>query len=415
LTTATLDNGLRVVVNPDPWVSGVAVNLWYDVGSFHEQAGKTGFAHLFEHLMFSGSAHVGPGEFDLGLQEIGGTSNASTSFDNTNYYEVVPAAGVELALWMEADRLSSLLEGVDQTNLDTQREVVKEEKRQRYDNVPYGDCFDRIMKLVFPAGHPYAHLPIGSMEDLDHASLDDVHQFFHHHYTPTNLILGLSGAIQPETAIGLVRRHFGDIPAGTTPTLPNTPMLAPMTDLRRETVESDVPQDVLYCCWLVPPNTDETTDPLGLDLAMLSGSMTSRLHEALVRPGLADTADAFDLGLSHGNSLVVASVACAESVSLATLEEATMQAWGDFCDQGPTEDELERVKKNEERDFLLDCATPKARAEHLCEACGLYGDPDELNRHLDIVDALDTTATAKVARQWLRPEQRATLTYRRQR
>ncbi|MDR0416591.1 MAG: insulinase family protein, partial [Propionibacteriaceae bacterium] len=167
-----LDNGLRVVVSPDPWVPVVAVNLWYDVGSAHESPGRTGFAHLFEHLMFAGAADVGPGEHLGALQALGGEVNATTSFDRTNYFETVPAGAAELALWYEAQRLGSLLEAVDQTVLDTEREVVKEEKRQRYDNVPYGDVMELILGQVFPEGHPYRHTVIGSMDDLNAAGVE---------------------------------------------------------------------------------------------------------------------------------------------------------------------------------------------------------------------------------------------------
>ncbi len=415
LATTRLDNGLRVAVSPDPWVSGVAVNLWYGVGSAHETAGKTGFAHLFEHLMFSGSAQVAPGEFDSLLQAIGGSSNASTSFDATTYYELVPQTGLELALWLEADRLSSLLDRVDEGNLATQREVVKEEKRQRYDNVPYGDAFERIMGLAFPSGHPYAHLPIGSMDDLDRAELADVQDFFHRFYAPDNLVLTLTGAVTAEEGIDLVERHFGAIASPGTPPDPAVDALPPLTGSPRVTAEAEVPQDAVYCCWLVPPVADDSNDPLNLGLTVLAGSMTSRLYQAVVRTGLADSVDVFDMGLARGNSLVVASAACAESVTPEALEEAMMTAWDRFVRQGPTEAELERAKKAEDRDYLLDCAHIRSRADHICAAWDLFGQAEEFNRHLDAIHALTPGQVAEEAGRWLRPENRAVLTYRRPR
>ncbi|NLA30139.1 MAG: insulinase family protein, partial [Propionibacterium sp.] len=168
----TLDNGLRVLTNPDPMAPGVAVNLWYRVGSADERPGATGFAHLFEHLMFAGSAHVASGEHLATIQSVGGSANATTSFDRTNYFETVGPQALELALWLEADRMGSL--DVDEQNLQTQRDVVKEEKRQRYDNVPYGDQLELLLRLNFPENHPYAHPAIGSMADLDAATLNDV-------------------------------------------------------------------------------------------------------------------------------------------------------------------------------------------------------------------------------------------------
>ncbi|MGI5951992.1 MAG: M16 family metallopeptidase, partial [Brooklawnia sp.] len=189
-----LDNGLRVLVNPDPQAPGVAVNLWYRVGSADEPEGATGFAHLFEHLMFAGSANVASGEHLATVQAVGGSANATTSFDRTNYFETLGPEALELALWLEADRMASL--NVDQVNLDTQREVVKEEKRQRYDNVPYGDMLELLLQLNFPAGHPYDHPAIGSMADLDAATLADVQQFYQRWYQPSGAVLTLSGPIE---------------------------------------------------------------------------------------------------------------------------------------------------------------------------------------------------------------------------
>jgi len=412
LRTTTTSNGIKVVVNPDPWVSGVAVNLWYDVGSVHEQAGKTGFAHLFEHLMFSGSAHVASGEHLGVLQNIGGNANATTSFDRTNYFETVPRGGLELALWLEADRLASLLDSVDQTNLDTQREVVKEEKRQRYDNVPYGNAFPELMKLSFPDGHPYAHMPIGSMDDLDQATLADVHDFFHRHYSPDNLILTLSGDIQPDEGFALVETYFHDIaPAGPTPA-PDLDPLSGLTGIPRLELTADVPQDVVYCSWIVPPVAADEADPLSVGLSILSGSMTSRLHEQLVRTNLADSVDAFDLGLKHANSLVVATAACAGSTSPEVVEAAMMTTWEQFCAEGPRADELDRAKKAETRQFLADLASIDDRADHISASWSLFGDPAEINRHLDVINALTAADINRVFTTWMTPSQRAVLTYR---
>ena len=170
----TLDNGLRVIVAPDHLAPVVAINIWYVVGSRHEQPGRTGFAHLFEHFMFQGSRHVTKAEHFSIIQSAGGVNNATTYFDRTNYFETLPSHQLELALWLEADRMATLLDALDQENLDNQREVVKNEKRQSYDNRPYGSFYEKLMAAVFPPDHPYHHTPIGSMEDLDAASLDDV-------------------------------------------------------------------------------------------------------------------------------------------------------------------------------------------------------------------------------------------------
>ncbi len=174
----TLSNGLRVIIAPDRVAPVVAINLWYDVGSKHEQPGKTGFAHLFEHFMFQGSRHVAKAEHLSIVQGAGGVLNATTYFDRTNYFETLPSHQVELGLWLEADRMATLLDAMSQENLDNQRDVVKNEKRQSYDNRPYGSFYEKLMAAVFPPGHPYHHTPIGSMEDLDNGSLEDVEAFF---------------------------------------------------------------------------------------------------------------------------------------------------------------------------------------------------------------------------------------------
>lgn len=413
LQTATMPNGIRVAINPDPWVSGVALNLWYGVGSVHEVPGKTGFAHLFEHLMFSGSAQVGSGEH-LGLiQAMGGSCNATTSFDRTNYFETVPLGGLDLALWLEAERLSSLLDRVDQVNVDTQREVVKEEKRQRYDNQPYGNAFPEIMKFLFPAEHRYAHMPIGSMEDLDQATLDDVHGFFHRHYNPGNLILTLSGAIDPDQGFELVNTYFGEIPGREVHGFSQSPLVS-LEGIPRLELRGDVPQDLVYCCWLAPAIADDSNDPIGLGLSILADSMTSRLHTDLVRNNIADSVDTFDIGLAHGNTVIMATAACSESVSPQIVEDAMMTTWSRFCEQGPTDAELHRAKKAEDRDYLSELSSIENRADHISASWQLFSDPTEINRHLSIIHALTAEDIRQQFQTWLRPDNRAVVTYRRQ-
>src|SRR3954454_1029057 len=221
LAERTLPNGLRVLVSEDHTVPNVAVNLWVGVGSRHESPGRTGFAHLFEHLMFQGSRNVRSGEHFEALMAEGGRLNATTWFDRTNYFETVPTGAVELALWLEADRHGRLLDAVTQQNLDNQRDVVKEEKRQRYDNQPYGNALIDVYAAVFPEGHPYHHSTIGSMEDLDAASLDDVHAFFRAHYGPDNTVITLCGDLGPEQGFELVERYFGDLEPRAAPRRPD--------------------------------------------------------------------------------------------------------------------------------------------------------------------------------------------------
>jgi predicted Zn-dependent peptidase len=218
-----LPNGLFVTLSEDHTAPLVAVNLWYHVGSANERAGRTGFAHLFEHMLFQGSANVAANEhFEL-IQRAGGTLNGSTWLDRTNYFETVPSNQLALALWLEADRMGRLLPAMTQQKLDTQRDVVKNERRWSVDNQPYGTWWEKLPALSFPPEHPFHHSLIGSMEDLSEASLDDIAQFFATYYTPDNAVLSIAGDFDPDAARRLVEEYFGPIPRGT-----NRPPLPPM-------------------------------------------------------------------------------------------------------------------------------------------------------------------------------------------
>ncbi len=212
-----LANGLDVVLHPDRALPLVAVNLWYHVGSKNERPGRTGFAHLFEHMLFQGSAHVGTNDHFRHLQRIGGVANGSTWYDRTNYYETVPAQELELALWLESDRMGFLLPALDQAKLDNQRDVVMNERRQRVDNQPYGRPYERLFELLVPSDHPYHWPVIGTMEDIAAATLDDVRAFFRTWYVPNNAVLTIAGDFEPAAALDRVERWFGEIPAGPAP------------------------------------------------------------------------------------------------------------------------------------------------------------------------------------------------------
>jgi zinc protease len=242
IETAQLDNGLRVVVSEDRTAPVVAVNLWYDVGSRHEPAGQTGFAHLFEHLMFEGSVNVAKTEHMKLVQGNGGTLNATTNPDRTNYFETIPAEHLELALWLEADRMGGLVPALTQETLDNQREVVKNERRQRYDNVPYGDAWLRLLPLLYPPRHPYHHATIGSMEDLNAADLATFQDFHGTYYAPNNAVLSVVGDAQPGEVFALADKYFGAIPPRPDiPAAPDGRRVAATGVPARETVVADVP------------------------------------------------------------------------------------------------------------------------------------------------------------------------------
>src|SRR5699024_8592847 len=276
-----LDNGLRVVVSPDHAVPSVAVNLWYDVGSRHEQLGRTGFAHLFEHLMFQGSANVAAGDHFKLLQSAGASLNATTWFDRTNYFAALPTGGLELALWLESDRMASL--AVTAENFETQREVVKEEKRQRYDNVPYGDVTELLVGLTFPHDHPYGHTTIGSMADLDAAELSDVQAFFDRHYMPSNAVLTVVGDVTDARAVEAAERHFGPIPSTPPPPAPQAGPLPPLTGIPRAEARDDVPAEAVHFSFRLPARDTVEFDALDLAFTVLGHGQTSRLHRRLVR------------------------------------------------------------------------------------------------------------------------------------
>ncbi len=273
ITQTVLGNGLRVIASPDHNAPSVAVNLWYDVGSRHEQPGRTGFAHLFEHIMFQGSANVAAGQHIGLMQAAGAMVNATTSMDRTNYFETLPTGGADLALWLEADRMGTLLDALTQENLDTQREVVKEEKRQRYDNVPYGDAMQRLIELTFPPEHPYGHTTIGSMDDLNAATLEDVRAFFGSHYLPNNAVLTIAGDLEPQDAFARAERYFGALAPDIDPADPIETPLPQITGLPQDEISAAVPADAIYLTWRLP-----TRDTAAFDAADLAcrSSVTGR-------------------------------------------------------------------------------------------------------------------------------------------
>src|SRR3954463_11338928 len=283
-TEHRLANGLRVVLSEDHLTPVAAVCLWYDVGSRHEVGGRTGLAHLFEHLMFQGSASVkGNGHFEL-VQAAGGSLNGTTSFERTNYFETMPAHQLELALWLEADRMGSLLAALDQESLDNQREVVKNERRQRYDNVPYGTAFERLTALAYPDGHPYHHTPIGSMADLDAASLQDAQEFFRTYYAPNNAVLAVVGDIDPEQTLAWIEKYFGSLKSHDAKPRPRDGSL-PETigEQLREVVEEEVPARALMAAYRLPHDGTRACDAADLALPVLGGGESSRLYNRLVR------------------------------------------------------------------------------------------------------------------------------------
>ncbi len=408
----TLGNGLRVIASPDHVAPSVAVNLWYDVGSRHEEPGRTGFAHLFEHVMFQGSAHVGSGQHIALMQAAGASVNATTWFDRTNYFEALPAGGLDLALWLEADRMGTLLDALTQESLDNQREVVKEEKRQRYDNVPYGDVMERLTTMTFPADHPYGHTTIGSMDDLNAATLDDVQTFFRAHYMPNNAVLSIVGDVDVETAFAKAEHYFGHLPAGPLPPKPVNTSLPPLSGQPRVETSADVPADAVYFTWRLPPRGTASFDAIDLAFTVLGQGQTSRLHQSLVRSTeLAEGSGASTMGLIGGNSFGFAYARARDGVALDVVEEALVGEVDRLVADGPTDRELQRAKAQYERHWLHELARVDSRADAFGEFATLEHEPERVNTRLAEVQAISRADLVDAIGSWLRSDQRATLIY----
>jgi predicted Zn-dependent peptidase len=408
----TLANGLRVVVSPDQSVPVVTVNLWVDVGSRHEVPGRTGFAHLFEHLMFQGSRHVASGEHFTRLMAEGGRLNATTWFDRTNYFETVPKGAYELALWMEADRHGYLLDAVNQENLDNQRDVVKEEKRQRYDNVPYGTALIEVYAAAFPPEHPYHHPTIGSMEDLDGASLEDVHAFFRRYYGPNNTVLTLVGDLTPEEGFAAAERYFGGLPASAQPSRAPLPQLEPIASPVHVERPGNVPNDRLHLAFRLP--VDHTPEFFAASLAVdvLGGLTSSRLNRRLVRrERLANAVQAHAMGFVDGVSLGFLVVDVADGADPGAAEAVVVEELARFADEGPTEGELEAAYAQAERAWLSALASQEERADLISQAVLLHDDAEFVNTYLDRLAAVTATEVQAAAAQWLTPASRAVVAH----
>ncbi len=412
LAERTLANGLRVIVSEDHTVPTVAVNLWVGVGSRHESPGHTGFAHLFEHLMFQGSRNVGSGEHFSALMDEGARLNATTWFDRTNYFETVPTGAMELALWLEADRHGHLLDAVTQENLDNQRDVVKEEKRQRYDNVPYGAALIDIYATAFPEDHPYHHPTIGSMEDLDAATLEDVHAFYRAHYGPNNTVLTLVGDVTPDEGFAAAERYFGSLEPIEVEPRPRQSQLPPLSAPVRVDRVGNVPNDRIYLAFRVP--VDTTPDYLACSIAVdvLGGLDTSRLMRRLVRTDeTAVAVGGWTMGLVDGVGLASITVDIAEGADPEAAEAAACEEISRFIAEGPDAAELESVVADTERSWLSALASIEERADHISHHALLTGDPDYVNSFVDRLRRVTAEDVRAAAAVWLDPRSRAVVRY----
>jgi predicted Zn-dependent peptidase len=409
-----LPNGLRLIISEDHLAPVAAVNVWYAVGSKHEEPGKTGFAHLFEHVMFQGSAHVGKAEHIALVQAAGGTMNGTTWLDRTNYFETMPSHQLELALWLEADRMGTLLDALSQENLDNQREVVKNEKRWSYDNRPYGSWNEKMLGAVFPPEHPYHHPTIGSMDDLDAASVEDVSAFFRLHYAPNNAVLSVVGDVDPEAVRAWVEKYFGSIPANA-----NLPVALPEMGLPptlgseiREIVPDRVPLPRIYWGFRGPVFGDPRLDALDLAGQILAGGKGSRLHKRLVRDErLAQDVALFSMGLVSGGSVTAGWATARPGVDLVRLETAFWEELERLGRELVSEDELERAKALTEADELGALQRVDEKADRLSMYATLFDDADMINRILPRYLSTTAEQIRDVSAAVFVPDNRVVLTY----
>ncbi len=412
-TDERLANGLRLIIAVDRLAPVVAVNLWYDVGSKHEVEGKTGFAHLFEHVMFQGSRDVGKAEHMSIVQGAGGTMNGSTWLDRTNYYETLPSHQAELALWLEANRMGTLLDALNQENLDNQREVVKNEKRWSYDNRPYGSVYEKIQGHIFPPGHPYHHVTIGSMEDLDAASVEDVSAFFRTYYAPNNAVLSVVGDVEPGEIRAWTERYFGGIPAN--PDIPKLGDLSLPPTLGgeiRETVYDQVPLPRVHVGYRAPAFGDPRLDALDIAAQVLAGGKGSRLHRRLVRDErIAQDIVLAPLGFVGGASMVIGWATVRPGIPVERVENAFHEELERLGRELVSDDELARARALIETEELGGLSRVEERADRLSMYATLFDDPDLINQMLPRYLAVTAEQIRDAAAETFRADNRVVVTY----
>jgi zinc protease len=397
-----LDNGLTVIVHEDHKAPIVAINTWYHVGSKNEKPGKTGFAHLFEHLMFGGSEHA-PGRYIDGMERIGATDlNGTTNSDRTNYFENVPTSAVDFTLWMESDRMGHLLGSLDQKTLDLQRGVVQNEKRQG-ENQPYGVTEQLLTQNTYPVGHPYSWTTIGDMADLDAASMKDVQEWFRTYYGPSNVVLVLAGDIDAKTAREKVTKYFGDIPAGP-PVAHQQVWIAKMTGTHRQVVQDRVPQARIYKVWNIPEYGSAEADYLDLVSDCLSSGKSSRFYKRLVyEDQIATEAAAFtDLQEIGGQFYVRATARPGQSI--VQVEKELDEELARFLKNGPTPDEMQRVKTQYQAHLIRGIERIGGfggKSDRLAQSQVFRGSPDAYKISLKRVQLATAEDLRAAAQKWL--------------
>ena len=406
----TLPNGLEVILHVDRSTPIVAVNSWYKVGSGDEKPGRTGFAHLFEHVMFMGSEHVPVGKFDEWLEAAGANNNGSTSFERTNYYETGPSNALPLMLWLGADRMGWLLPTMDLAKLDLQRDVVKNERRQSVDNAPYGRSFETILAALFPSSHPYSWPVIGSLTDLSAASVDDVKEFFRKYYAPNNASIAIAGDFNPDSAKVWVRKYFGTVPRN-----PDAPVRAtlPARTSRKDTVlvqEDRVQLPRAYYAWHGVKGFHADEPALDALVAILAGGKSSRLYRTLVyEKQIAQDVSMSDQA-SKLDGVILLSATAKPGVHPSAIAAEFDAAIRRVVDDGVTERELTRQKNGIRAGVLDEISTVLGKADRLNYYNYFVGTPDYLKQDLERYDRVTLADVQRVARQYLVAQPKVVMT-----
>ncbi len=407
-TEYDLPNGLHVILAPERTAPVVASYVLYHVGSKDERPNRTGFAHFFEHLMFEGSEHIARGELDKYVNAAGGNLNASTSFDETNYHLNLPANQLGLALWIESERM--LHAKIDPAGVETQRQVVKEERRLRYDNQPYGGLFEEMAKLVF-AGTPYSWVPIGSVQYIDAATLEEFRAFYRKYYLPNNATLVLAGDFAEEPTKELVARFFGPIPRGPEPERPAVPD-RPQTEPRRvEVSRPNTPLPATLHAWRVPPQTHPDAYAIDLLTNILAGGRSSRLYRRLVdREQAAAEAEAFPF-LQEKTGMTGVFAVGNPDVTLEKLDALIAEELDAVKRDGVTEAEFQKARNAKESELAASYGTMAARARALASFHVFYGDTDLVNTELANYLKVTREDLRRVANRYLTVEGENVLHY----
>lgn len=402
----TLDNGLQVIVHEDPTVQIAVMNILYNVGSRDERPDKTGFAHLFEHLMFGGSINIP--SYDEPLQLVGGENNAFTNTDITNYYLTVPASNLETGFWLESDRMLSL--SFDPKVLDVQQKVVIEEFKQRYLNQPYGDVWLKLRPLAYQH-HPYQWATIGKeISHIENATLQDVKDFFFSHYLPNNAILVVAGNVTVDNVKALSEKWFGPIPSGNVPSR-NLPVEPPQQAKRSLTVEAKVPADAFYKAWHIPGRFDQDYYAADLLSDVLSRGQSSRLYQSLVKEKEIFTSISSFVTGTIDPGLLVVSGRLRPGISFETAEQGVMSVLDELIQNGPSEEELTKVKNQAEATIEFGETEVMNRAMNLAFA-RLSGDANLVNREIELVDSVTSSDIQRVGKMIVREENSSVLYYK---